>query len=270
MQEIQHSFVVNKAIITNDINTDSKENSFLLNINGYEGAIDLLLDLAKKQKVDLINISILELANQYLDYVENAKKLNLELAAEYLVMAAWLAYLKSKMLLPEEVIEEMSGEELSEALKLQLNRLQSMRLAADNLFDLDLLYKNRFPRGSISKQDQVISKIDNTDLNDLLFSYTNIVRGNNLLDYVPPVKKLESIESALKRLNKILSTNKEWEQLSLFLPESLSIDDSVFNSSVLAATFSATLELAKKGELEIRQLKPFGDIFIRSKVKDNG
>ena len=123
MQEIQHSFEVNKSNITNAIDTDSKENSFLLNINGYEGAIDLLLDLAKKQKVDLINISILELANQYLDYVENAKKLNLELAAEYLVMAAWLAYLKSKMLLPEEVIEEMSGEELSEALKLQLNRL---------------------------------------------------------------------------------------------------------------------------------------------------
>ena len=268
MQEIQHSFEVNKANITNAIDTDSKDNNFLLNINGYEGAIDLLLDLAKKQKVDLIHISILELANQYLDYVENAKKLNLEIAADYLVMAAWLAFLKSKMLLPEEVIEEMSGEELSEALKLQLNRLQSMRISAKNLFDLDLLYQKRFPRGSISKQDHVINKIDNTALNDLLFSYTNIVRGKNLLDYVPPIKKLESIETALKRLNKILSTNKEWEQLSLFLPENLSSVDKVFNSSVLSATFSATLELAKKGELEIRQVKPFGDIFIRSKARE--
>jgi segregation and condensation protein A len=268
MQEIQRTFEDNKPNIINVIDTDSKENSFLLNINGYEGAIDLLLDLAKKQKVDLINISILELANQYLDYVENAKKLNLEIAADYLVMAAWLAFLKSKMLLPEEVLEEMSGEELSEALKLQLNRLQSMRVAAENLFELDLLYQKRFPRGSISKQDHIINKIDNTTLNDLLFSYTNIVRGHNLLDYVPPVKNLESIESALKRLNKILSTNKEWEQLALFLPENLSSDDNVFNSSVLAATFSATLELAKKGELEIRQLKPFGDIFIRSKVRE--
>jgi len=183
-------------------------------------------------------------------------------------MAAWLAFLKSKMLLPEEVIEEMSGEELSEALKLQLNRLQSMRISAKNLFDLDLLYQKRFPRGSISKQDHVINKIDNTSLNDLLFSYTNIVRGANLLDYVPPIKKLESIETALKRLNKILSTNKEWEQLSLFLPENLSSVDKVFNSSVLSATFSATLELAKKGELEIRQVKPFGDIFIRSKARE--
>ena len=268
MQEIQHSYDYNKANIIDVIDADSKDNIFSLNINGYEGAIDLLLDLAKKQKVDLINISILELANQYLDYVENVKKLNLEIAAEYLVMAAWLAFLKSKMLLPEEVIEEMSGEELSEALKLQLNRLQSMRLAAANLFDLDLLYQNRFPRGSISKNEQVINKIDNTSLNELLFSYTNIVRGHNLIDYVPTVKKLESIESALKRLNKILSTNKEWEQLSLFLPENLSSDDNIFNSSVLAATFSATLELAKKGELEIKQLKPFGDIFIRSKVRE--
>ena len=112
------------------------------------------------------------------------------------------------------------------------------------------------------------------NLNDSLktilscFSYTNIVRGANLLDYVPPIKKLESIETALKRLNKILSTNKEWEQLSLFLPENLSSVDKVFNSSVLAATFSATLELAKKGELEIRQVKPFGDIFIRSKARE--
>ena len=268
MQEIQHNFVDNKTKIIDFIDTDTIDNSFLLDINGYEGAIDLLLDLAKKQKVDLINISILELANQYLDYVENAKNLNLEIAAEYLVMAAWLAFLKSKMLLPDEVIEEMSGEELSEALKLQLNRLQSMRLAAANLFDLDLLYQNRFPRGSISKNEQVINKIDNTSLNELLFSYTNIVRGHNLIDYVPTVKKLESIESALKRLNKILSTNKEWEQLSLFLPENLSSDDNIFNSSVLAATFSATLELAKKGELEIKQLKPFGDIFIRSKVRE--
>jgi len=184
------------------------------------------------------------------------------------VMAAWLAFLKSKILLPEEVIEEISGAELSEALKLQLNRLQSMRESAIKLFDLNLLYKARFPRGMMSDEIHIINRVDNTTLNDLLFSYTNIVRGRNILDYVPPRKKLESIESALKRLNKILGSNKEWEQLSLFLPESLSIEDKVFNSSVLAATFSATLELAKKGELEIRQLNPFGDIFIRSKIRE--
>jgi segregation and condensation protein A len=197
MQEIQHSFEVNKANITNAIDTDSKDNNFLLNINGYEGAIDLLLDLAKKQKVDLFNISILELANQYLDYVENAKNLNLEIAAEYLVMAAWLAFLKSKILLPEEVIEEMTGDELSEALKLQLNRLISMRESAKKLFELELLYVDRFPRGMISKEMKIVHKVDNTTLNDLLYSYTNIVRGHNLLEYVPTENKLETIESAL-------------------------------------------------------------------------
>jgi segregation and condensation protein A len=268
MEDIKHNFVDNIDNSHNNIDDIPPDNQFLLDINGYEGAIDLLLDLAKKQKVDLINISILDLANQYLDYVENAKKLNLELVSDYLVMAAWLAFLKSKILLPEEVIEEISGAELSEALKLQLNRLQSMRESAIKLFDLNLLYKERFPRGMISEEIQIINTVNNTTLNDLLFSYTNIVRAHNVLDYVPPRKKLESIESALKRLNKILSNNKEWEQLSLFLPKSLSIEDKVFNSSVLAATFSATLELAKKGELEIRQLNPFGDIFIRSKIRE--
>tara|TARA_B110000438_G_scaffold157802_1_gene151193 strand:- start:270 stop:1079 length:810 start_codon:yes stop_codon:yes gene_type:complete len=269
MEDIKHNFVDNIDNSHNNIDDIPPDNQFLLDINGYEGAIDLLLDLAKKQKVDLINISILDLANQYLDYVENAKKLNLELVSDYLVMAAWLAFLKSKILLPEEVIEEISGAELSEALKLQLNRLQSMRESSIKLFDLNLLYKARFPRGMMSDEIHIINRVDNTTLNDLLFSYTNIVRGRNILDYVPPRKKLESIESALKRLNKILgSNNKEWEQLSLFLPESLSIEDKVFNSSVLAATFSATLELAKKGELEIRQLNPFGDIFIRSKIRE--
>ena len=268
MENIEHNSLDNTDNSHNNIDKISLDNQFLLNITGYEGAIDLLLDLAKKQKVDLINISILDLANQYLDYVENAKKLNLELVSDYLVMAAWLAFLKSKILLPEEVIDEMSGVELSEALKLQLNRLQSMRESAIKLFDLNLLYKARFPRGMMSDDIHIINRVDNTTLNDLLFSYTNIVRGQNILDYVPPRKKLESIESALKRLNKILGSNKEWEQLSLFLPENISIEDKVFNSSVLAATFSATLELAKKGQLEIRQLNPFGDIFIRSKIRE--
>jgi segregation and condensation protein A len=268
MEDIKHNFVDNIDNSHNDIDNTPLEDQFLLNINGYEGAIDLLLDLAKKQKVDLVNISILDLANQYLEYVENAKKLNLELVSDYLVMAAWLAFLKSKILLPEEVIEEITGAELSDALKLQLNRLQSMRESAIKLFELNLLYKDRFPRGIISQEMPTFNTVDNTTLNDLLFSYSNIVRGNNLLDYVPPRKKLESIKSALKRLNKILGNNKEWEQLSLFLPESLSIEDKVFNSSVLASTFSAALELAKKGKLEIRQLNPFGDIFIRSKIRE--
>jgi segregation and condensation protein A len=267
MEEVVYNIEENEENFSNGIDSNLVDDGFLLNINGYEGAIDLLLELARRQKVDLLNISILELAEQYLEYIKNASKLNLEIASDYLVMAAWLAFLKSKILLPEEKEEELTGEELSEALKIQLSRLQAMRDMGKKLFDLNLLFVDRFPKGIISKEIKIIHTLDNTNLNDLLFSYSNVIRGKNLLDYEPPVKKLETVETALKRLNNLLSTNKEWKQLSLFLPKDLNKDDNIFNSSVLAATFTATLELAKKGKVEIRQLNPFGDIFIRNKVE---
>jgi len=269
MEEIKYNIDDNSEDSPDNTDNLINDEVLLLNINGYEGAIDLLLDLAKRQKVDLLNISILELSEQYLQYVKNANKLNLEIASDYLVMAAWLAFLKSKILLPEEEEEELSGEELSNALKLQLSRLEAMRDSAKKLFKLDLLYINRFPKGIISEEDKIIHFEDNTNLNDLLFSYSNVVRGKNLQNYQPPMKKLETIESALKRLNSLLNNDKDWQQLSLFLPEELDNSDNVFNSSVLAATFSATLELAKKGKVEIRQLNPFGDIFIRNKLESN-
>ena len=269
MEEIKYNIDGNSEDSLDSTDNIINDEVLLLNINGYEGAIDLLLDLAKRQKVDLLNISILELSEQYLQYVKNANKLNLEIASDYLVMAAWLAFLKSKILLPDEEEEELNGEELSKALKLQLTRLQAMRDAAKKLFKLDLLYTNRFPQGIISKEDKIIHVEDNTNLNDLLFSYSNVVRGKNLQNYKPPMKKLETIESALKRLNSLLNNDKDWQQLSLFLPAELDNSDNVFNSSVLAATFSATLELAKKGKVEIRQLNPFGDIFIRNKLESN-
>ncbi|MBH87603.1 MAG: segregation/condensation protein A [Pelagibacterales bacterium] len=267
MEEIKHSIEKNLEDDPGIIENSFNDEILLLNINGYEGAIDLLLDLARRQKVDLLSISILELAEQYLEYVKNASKLNLELASDYLVMAAWLAFLKSKILLPEEEEEEISGEDLAKALKIQLSKLQAMRDAGKKLFQLDLLFIDRFPKGIISKEVKIIKIEDNTNLNDLLFSYSNIIRGKNLKDYEPPVKKLETIESALKRLNKLLNTDKDWQQLSLFLPEDLDKNDKVFNSSVLSATFSATLELAKKGKVEIRQLNAFGEIFIRNKME---
>ena len=269
MEEIKYNFDENSESSLEIKDNSLNDDVLLLNINGFEGAIDLLLELARRQKVDLLNISILELAEQYLTYVKNANKLNLEIASDYLVMAAWLAFLKSKILLPEEEEEQLSGEELSDALRIQLSRLQSMREAGKKLFELDLLYIDRFPKGIISKEIKIINIEDNTNLNDLLFSYSNIIRSKNLNDYKPPIKKLETIESALKRLNKLLNNDKDWQQLSLFLPEDLDINDNIFNSSVLAATFSATLELAKKGKVEIRQLNPFGEIFIRNKLEIN-
>ena len=152
MEEIKYNIDGNSEDSLDSTDNIINDEVLLLNINGYEGAIDLLLDLAKRQKVDLLNISILELSEQYLQYVKNANKLNLEIASDYLVMAAWLAFLKSKILLPDEEEEELNGEELSKALKLQLTRLQAMRDAAKKLFKLDLLYTNRFLRVLFQKK----------------------------------------------------------------------------------------------------------------------
>ena len=140
MEEIKYNIDENSESSLEIKDNSLNDDVLLLNINGFEGAIDLLLELARRQKVDLLNISILELAEQYLTYVKNANKLNLEIAYDYLVMAAWLAFLKSKILLPEEEEEQLSGEELSDALRIQLSRLQSMREAGKKLFELDLLF----------------------------------------------------------------------------------------------------------------------------------
>ena len=128
------------------------ENHLIIDIEGFEGPIDLLLSLARSQKVDLKEISVFELAQQYINYINSQTALKIDIAADYLVMAAWLAFLKSKILLPEEEDEQLSGEELSDALKIQLSRLQSMREAGNKLFELDLLYIDRFPKGIISKE----------------------------------------------------------------------------------------------------------------------
>jgi len=265
MEEIQNTLSSNSNFNIDEDITELDSKNFLLDLKGFDGPIDLLLDLAKKQKVDLLEVSILELAEQYISYIENAKRLNLEVAAEYLVMAAWIAYLKSKILLPEEELEEVSSDELSEALAFQLKRLDSMRSAVKQLFELKLLNKDRFCRGINIKETKIINFEDSTTLSDLIVSYSSIIRAKNRSDYIPQLKKLETIESALNRLNKMIGKDQDWKQLSLFLPEELNIKKSIYDSSVLAATFSASLELVRKGEIELKQSLPFGDIFIRAK-----
>ena len=269
MEEIQNTLSVNASLNVDDDDIEIESNNLMLDLNGFDGPIDLLLELAKKQKVDLLEVSILELAEQYIDYIENVKRLNLEIAAEYLVMAAWIAFLKSKILLPVEDLEEVSSEELSEALAFQLKRLDAMRNVGKKLFELKLLNRNRFGRGVNIKETKIVNFEDSTTLTDLIISYSSVVRSQNLSNYVPQLKKLETIESALKRLNKMLKQEHNWKQLSLFLPEGLNINNSIFDCSVLAATFSASLELVRTGNIELKQSVPFGDILIRSKNKEN-
>tara|TARA_B100000686_G_scaffold355182_1_gene470750 strand:+ start:2766 stop:3575 length:810 start_codon:yes stop_codon:yes gene_type:complete len=269
MEEIQNTLSSDNNFNAEAQFTEIESNNFHLDLNGFDGPIDLLLELAKKQKVDLLEVSVLDLAEQYISYIENAKRLNLEIAAEYLVMAAWIAFLKSKILLPEEELEGVSSEELSEALAFQLKRLDAMRNAGKKLFELELLNKNRFCRGVDIEETRIVNFEDNTTLTDLIISYSSVIRSQNLSNYVPQLKKLETIESALNRLNKMLKQEHNWKQLSLFLPEGLNINNSIFDCSVLAATFSASLELVRTGDIELKQSVPFGDIFIRSKNEEN-
>lgn len=241
----------------------------LLNIDGYEGPIDVLLDLARKQKVDLTKVSILQLARQYLAFVEAAKAKRLELAAEYLVMAAWLAYLKSRLLLPQEGDEnEPSAEEMAEALQFQLVRLEAMQKAADALMDRPQLGVDVFPRGMAEGLASATKTHWDVGIYDLLRAYGDIRQRRETKEYDLPKFHLMSTEDAMSRLTKMLGRlptkgmKTIWTTLQSFLPDD--IQDTIYGRSALASTLTAGLELAKQGKLEIRQDAPFKPIYMRA------
>ena len=265
MEDIALNIEDRESHLSNNDDLCLDESALVISLDKFEGPIDVLLDLARKQKVDLKDISIVDLADQYIKFVNNAKNLNLELAAEYLVMAAWLAYLKSKILMPENDEEELSGEELSNALAFQLQKLNAMREVGNKLMQLKLLSRDRLVRGMPDKEKIKIHFQENTSLNDMLLAYTSILRNKESSEYALTYDKLETVESALIRLNKMLGGTKSWEQLSMFLPENMLTDDIIYNCSILASTFSATLELAKSGNIELKQKEAFGKIMIRTK-----
>ncbi len=234
----------------------------VLDIDGFEGPLDVLLMLARNQKVDLKNISILALADQYLSFIQEARDLNLDLAADYLVMAAWLAYLKSRLLLPsEEDGEEPSGEELAARLAFQLRRLEAMREASDRLMTRNRLGRDIFARGQPEGIRVIRHSSYELPLYDLLRAYADHNRRNNaesLRIHRPP---LYSIDQALQQINRLLGTTVNWAQLESFLPPDVLGGD--IARSAVASTFVAGLELARQGELQLRQLKPFGPIYFR-------
>ena len=241
--------------------------AFLVNLEGYEGPIDALLQLSREQKVDLRNISILTLAEQYLDFIKQARDLRLELAADYLVMAAWLAYLKSRLLLPEPDSEdEPSGAELAAALKFQLQRLQAMQDAARQLGALPQLGQDFFARGAPEPLEVVRHTTYEANLYDLLKAYArNKVRvGATRLRIVPT--DLYSVDAALERLRSLVGRTPGWQTLISFLPEAL--QDELHRRSAIAATFSASLEMCREGEVAIRQERTFGTIYLRHKLQE--
>lgn len=268
---------MNEAVFEEDpprdlslMGADHEVDSFLLNIDGYEGPIDVLLDMARNQKVDLREVSILQLARQYLDFVERAKELRLDLAAEYLVMAAWLAYLKSRLLLPRENDDsgEPSGEAMAEALQFQLRRLEAMRDAANKLMNLPRLGQNIFARGMPEGLHVSFNTKWDVTLYDVLKAYGDIKRRAEFSSYELPTFNIMSMEEALDRVTRMLGNlprtgpHSVWTTLQSFLPENIT-DPLLYRSSV-ASTFTAGLELAKQGKVEIRQDGLFRPIYLRT------
>jgi segregation and condensation protein A len=239
------------------------ERAFVVDLDNFEGPLDLLLDLARREKVDLAKISIARLAQQYLGFIEEARRLRLELAADYLVMAAWLAYLKSRLLLPEPPKpDEPSGAEMAASLAHRLRRLQAMRGAAEMLAGRDRLGRDVFPRGAPEGVRTDRASRWDASLYDLLSAYAR-QRGETALAHVTirrqPVWPLAEARAALELLVGDLG---DWTALDTLLAAFLAPLDE--QRSVLASSFSASLEMAKEGHVTLRQEHPFAPLYLRS------
>ena len=242
----------------------SQSEQLLLYLGDFDGPIDMLLSLARDQKVDFSKISILALAIQYIEFIEKARGLRLELAADYLVMAAWLAYLKSRLLIPKEESKtaEPSAHDLAEALQFQLRRLEAMRKVSNDLFHLPRLGFNVFGRGEPEGlRIEYISKYEMT-LYDLLKAYGDIkLRQQNSVYKLSPVR-LFSLEEAIARMEGMLGKiPQEWVSLFMFLPSGLT--EKIVKRSAVASTFGGALEMAKRGLITIQQEKNYAPIYIR-------
>jgi segregation and condensation protein A len=242
--------------------------TLVVDVDGYEGPLDLLLTLSRTQKVDLRAISILALAEQYLAFVDEAKKLRLELAADYLVMAAWLAFLKSRLLLPPEPGDEgPSGEELAAHLAFQLERLQAMRERAAQLMARDQRGRDFFVRG-LPEDVMRLKRVTYTaTLLDLMQGYARIRTKDEFRPYVMDRSRLLTMEEALEKMRPMIGFAGAWTDLTSYLPEEFRRDPQMRRSAT-ASTFAASLELVKEGRIEIRQGDTFAPIHIRRRSDD--
>ena len=238
----------------------SDDKALYLELDGWEGPLDLLLDLARRQKVDLRQISILGLVDQYLTYIDQAEALKLELAADYLVMAAWLAYLKSALLLPREEQEDPSPEELALRLQLRLQRLSAMREAAARLMGRDRLGRDVFLRGTPEGLRVDRKNAWQCELFDLIQAYGQVKARTAPVVHMVRDRMVMTLDSALARVSSMLGVTLEWLEIRDFLPPHA---DPRLKRSALASSFVAALELARLGKAELAQDQTFGPLRLR-------
>jgi len=240
-----------------------------VDVGGYEGPLDLLLDLARRQKVDLAAISVLALAEQYLGFIETVREKRIEIAADYLVMAAWLAYLKSRLMVPQAVDdEEPSGEMMAALLQFRLKRLEAMRKAAMQLMNRPRLGFQVYARGMPEPVTVQRRNLWEASLFDLLKAYAVQRERGISTDYTPMQRKVWSLQDARDLLQRLIGESLDWVPIDSYLAHYLATPEE--RATVLASSFSASLELVRQGQVELRQSLAFGPLFVRRRARDGG
>jgi segregation and condensation protein A len=243
-----------------DLAPAADDETLTLSLDGWEGPLDLLLSLSRAQKVDLREISILALVDQYLAFIEGARTLRLEIAADYLVMAAWLAYLKSCLLLPKDPEQDPSPEELALRLQLRLQRLDAMREAGARLMGRDRLGRDVFPRGAPEGLRLERKALWQASAFDLYAAYGQVRARTQPAMHVVAHRSVMTLEDAIQRVSALIGAAIDWTAIESFLPSS---DDPQYRRSALASSFLAALELARQGRLDLAQDEAFGALRVR-------
>ena len=238
-----------------------------VDVGGYEGPLDLLLDLARRQKVDLAAISVLALAEQYLKFIETVREKRIEVAADYLVMAAWLAYLKSRLMVPQAPSDdEPSGEMLAAMLQFRLKRLEAMRQAANQLMHLPRLGFQIYARGMPEPIEIARKSLWEASLYDLLKAYSSQRERTAVTDYTPLQRTVWSLQEARDILQRLIGDSFDWVPMDNYLAEYLA--SPAERATIRASTFASSLELVRQGQIDIRQTETFGPLFMRRRKAD--
>jgi len=236
--------------------------SFNVNLNNFNGPLEVLLDLAKSQKVDLEKISITILVDQFLNFIKSNEKINLDLASEYLLMATWLTYLKSKLLLPETDEEEFKALEVAEKLKLQLKKLELIRLLSDQMLKKKRLGKDIFMRGIKGSIKSIYNTKYSLTLFDIFKSYSSIIMSRDFQKMNIPKLPVLTTEEGIKRIKEFFGKLNDWKNIDDLLPKKF-LESKNLKKTGKAGIFAGSLELVKEGNISIKQNNLFEDIFIK-------